>query len=181
LADVSKLTLDRSTFDDAQKLAIKYRAAIAEEQNVVGDTALGCTPEHCEFKFFFHNNWLRRLRLAPPVWLRAGIGVSRGRIAYRHVELCSGEGAAYYSAYVTEVPNLPQPLKDYNVGRQWSSDIKWRVSIEMTPAATAQEHGQAYRFNVRCLSRLGGCKDASELLPSIKWDSPRDAPKPVPK
>lgn len=173
LDDLGKLRLGESTLEDTQKLATKYEAAATEEENAVGDVDPNCSPEYCEFKFFFYNAWMKRLRLAPPTWLRAQVVVRMGRVDYKQVELSSGKGIAFYSAVVMEFLSLPRPFEDknYHVGRKLSSDIKWRVIINMTPHASAKEREQAYAFNLSCLTRLGGCKDAAELLPTIKWDS----------
>jgi len=43
----------------------------------------------------------------------------------------------------------------------------WQAIVHLTPQATPSERRAAFSFNLNCLDKLGGCKDSSDLLPSV--------------
>jgi hypothetical protein len=40
------------------------------------------------------------------------------------------------------------------------------IQIDASPSASAAERNKFLDFNTSCLSKIGGCKDAQELLPA---------------
>jgi hypothetical protein len=100
--------------------------------------------------------------------------------------LTSGNGPSH-GAFIEEWrSSLPEGINPGNVLhlsepfyiRRQAADVtggrRWRVFVKLTADATPEQHQVAYDLNLKCLSRIGGCEDAQQILPSAKWD-PLDA------
>jgi len=128
-----------------------------------------CDLGNCTYFFDFDNYWLYRLHLASYTRLTCTLTAKGGKFYSRMIDFVSGSGPKGYAAVIREEPHLPEGMqKPFHVSRQWSG-ARWRVYVDLTPEASADEHRAAYSLNVGCLSKLGGCKDAHELLPQIPW------------
>jgi hypothetical protein len=167
LADVRQGQVGQPPSAGIVSLPEHYRAAMANHEQRIGQVGTACKRDECDMAFLFDNRWLRRLRLAPSVWMRARVGIHQGVLTYRIIEMGSG-GLAFFEASVSDQMQPADGNQPFSVGRLWSGG-RWREHITITPAATDQQRKQAFGFNIRCLSKVGGCQDALELLPTVPW------------
>lgn len=163
LRQATSLPLHIATMTQVQAVVMRYGGH---------PESSACSTKECEYFFSFDNDWLYRLHLAPHTRLTCTLGVSDGILAYRRVFLTSGNTSAVSGAFIEEQTSLPKGVPEpFSVSRQWEgSGERWRVHVEMTADATADQHRIAYGLNLKCLSKLGGCRDAQQLLPTVGWD-----------
>lgn len=159
---VSELQLRSSTDADVRRVVEQYGGRV--ESKV-------CTSTECMYLFDFDNAWLRTLHLAPSVRLTSTLGVSGGVLVFRRVFITSGRGPAPFGAFVDETISSPDGVpQSFHVSPQAeATGLRWRIHVTLTPEASAEQRRIAYGVNVGCLRCLGGCDDAQELLPSIRW------------
>ena len=157
---VSALRINAASMRDVQLIAAEYGGT-----SVDGD----CSGGTCSYFFQFTNSWLHFLRLAPYTRVACTLAVRNGKLYSRLLDFSSGVGPRAYSVVVREMPELPEGMPSpFNVAKQWSG-ARWRIYVYLTPEATLDEHKEAYGINFGCLTKLGGCHDAQELLPTISW------------
>lgn len=169
VTEMKMLTVGISTTKNVEELAKRHADAVSDERKIIG-SRYACTTSDCEVGFLYENSWLRRIKLSPPVWIWATLRAKNGILVYRRIEMGSGRGPAFFLARVTEQVG-PNSEPQFSVSPLWSGG-KWRVTVDIAPAATPEQHDQAYGFNLDCLSNLGGCSDASGLLPTVSWGTP---------
>jgi hypothetical protein len=156
----SALQINATSVHDVQVLATKYGGISADGQ---------CSSGNCSYLFQFSNSWLHFFRLAPYTQLTCTLAFRNGKLYSRLFDFSSGIGPRAYSAVVREIPRLPNGMPGpFNVAKQWSS-ARWRIYVHLTPDATAEQHREAYGVNLGCLTKIGGCHDAQQLLPTISW------------
>ena len=115
----------------------------------------------------FDNAPLARLHLAPYTSLGVAIRVEGNSVDYiliRSDVTCRQSMASGVSIKIFEAsPNVSPFELNVNPGGGKPPNI----FITMTPEASTQQRMQAFGLDVGCLSRIGGCSGASELLPSL--------------
>ncbi len=158
LADITSMTVGADESSRVASLFTRY-----DKQAIIHT----CEAQHCTYAFEFTNKWLYRIHLAPLIRLTCTIVVTGERLESRYCELSSGDGNAATSALVWEKPTWESQRQELWVNRTWSDGL-WRVQIRLTPAASSSQRTLAYSLNLDCLSRIGGCKGAKELLPTIE-------------
>jgi|SRR5271165_7174368 len=169
LAEATALQLRVSTLAQIQSLAARYGGQIDPST---------CDASGCSYFFRFDNGWLHRLWLAPYMRLTCTLGSENGVLVYRRAILISGNGASH-GAFVEEwldypkgIKGLPHVEEPFDIRRQTADVVggrRWRVFVMLTADATPEQHRVAYNLNAGCLSRIGGCQDAQQLLPTIRW------------
>jgi len=160
LRDAVALQVRVGTFEQVRNLAERYGG---------NPTSSECSAPSCAYSFEFKNTWLRILGLAPSTRLTCTLRVREGILDLRECLFISGNTSASFAASIWEMPHLPQGVPEpFHVSRQWSG-ARWRVYVQLTPEATSEQRRIAYSLNLDCLSRIGGCEDAQQLLPSVTW------------
>ncbi len=66
------------------------------------------------------------------------------------------------------------------ITKRWGDSQPWQAMVLLTPQATPSERKAAFAFNLNCLSKLGGCKDSKDLLPSA-WRANKPVARSVPR
>jgi hypothetical protein len=161
LRDATSLQLREATLTQVQQLVARYEGRVEPST---------CSPKGCGYFFSFDNGWLHRLHLAPRTRLTCTLGVADGFLDYRRVFLTSGNTAGEFGAFVQERLSSPKGIPEpFSISRGWTTR-RWRVYVDMTGDATADQHRIAYSLNLECLSKIGGCEDAYQLLPSVTWE-----------
>jgi hypothetical protein len=156
-----KLVVGASTYGEAKHILDPYRSYVRYSEE--------CQPKHCQLSFLFQNSWLKFLHLAPPTAFGGSPIFDDGVLSARITFL--GQGHCCVD-HITEGKALVAPAdessRDYSLVLQRGDDgFPWKGAVMLTPRATAQQRRDPYSFNVSCLSKLGGCKAAEELLPAI--------------
>ena len=168
LQRLDQIQVSRTSFNQVQRLASQFG----------GDAA--CVGDNCLFEF--QNVWLYRLHLAPitefSVMMQRGgspADPGGGRVAVIDMAMLvsrdfNGRGTIA-SALVFD--------HDRGVGGPFQASITFtadgrpdRTVVQISPAATASQRGQARNFNLQCLTRIGGCRDSHQLLPDV-WNGAR--------
>lgn len=119
------------------------------------------------YQIVLDNTLLARLRLAP--WTRLGVlvGLKDGTLDYVSLEYYVACRADMSSGIrIEELPALSERAP-YQVTVIPLGGKPPTIKIELTPAAGSDQRSKAFGLNIGCLTRLGGCSGASELLPSI--------------
>lgn len=150
--------------------AVGEAAALAKEYGGRRQTEQGCGPARetsCySFRFLFQNTWVRRFHLGPPTALVAIVKVSNKEVIWTSAQFGSVFGKDKESdVWVQKLQSLPSggsfQLKNVKGLRDW-------VEIDLTPDVGPSQLHQAYEFDLGCLSTIGGCKHAEELLPALR-------------
>jgi hypothetical protein len=159
LSDVRGLRVGQSTYDDVLRIQTKHKSY----SSVVGNR---CDRDLCNVDFLSGNKWLYELGLVPGAIFTGGLDVRGGVLTRISVGVhLNPQGGAT----TDEIPADPS-VSPYEVhGRNfYQSETYFFISVFITSAASEDERQKAYAFNLACLTKLGGCKDANEILPIFK-------------
>lgn len=146
-----------------------------------------CTPSDCPYDIVITNRSLSRFRLAPYTDFAVSFVIGEGRTIHIDFGLMSQfKGPTYYSGRLvygeaTSFSFLAQVVDDLEYSQHYASREKYSVAIKrdyeknrpavvsvyLTPSADAVTRDKALAFNLGCLSKLGGCRDAGEFLPDV--------------
>lgn len=163
LADFVGVQVGESAEEVGRHLTLKYSGAVHTEETYLGTNSHGdCRNEKCNFAFLFENSLLRKLKLSPPVWVRANIVAEHNLIIYKHLEMGCGEGPTYFLASVTETPTSNGQA--FYVNHRRSDNTDWRTTVQLTPAASRNQHESAYAINVDRFISFHRCKSANDLI-----------------
>jgi hypothetical protein len=114
------------------------------------------------------NEFLRRLKLAPIAGVIANIGADKGIIDEMQIFWEVGESGNTADVRFYQVANHePECGRKICVKRgNGQNGRPWRIQIDASPSVSGAERNRFLDFSTSCLSRIGGCKDAGELLPT---------------
>jgi hypothetical protein len=162
LAGLRRLKVGESTVDDVQQL-------IRDQQQFVGQNTPFCHDEFCTYTFGYGNYdstvdiyVLRSLQLwrfhlvAAPVALSADLLLRHNRLVQTSMLLDSQVSANV----LDEVPDISPVKASYLV----ENSRPTQTTIYIKPSATVAQRESAYSFNLKCLDRLGGCTEKSQLF-----------------
>lgn len=156
LADVKRLRVGKSSLADLNTLAVKYRSYSTPD-------SIECDQKLCKIFFYFGNRWLWRVGLSPASRFGGGITAREGTISEIDLALVTDSA---YSASVVEVLATPNSTPYKVEGRRaLSGATDFTMTVRLTSAASEELRRKAYNFNLTCLTRLDGCKNARLMLP----------------
>jgi hypothetical protein len=115
------------------------------------------------------NKFLHASRLAPLAGVIVNIGADRGIIDEMQIFWEIGEdGNTAEVRFFQVATHEPECGRNVCV-RRWNGQNGrlWGIQIDASPTAPAAERNRFLNFNAACLSKIGGCKDAEELLPHL--------------
>lgn len=157
LADARKLRVGQSTYEDVLKVRAKYQS---RSKGGLGD----CNQDLCNLAFLDGNEWLYHSGLAPGAIFIGGLSVRQGVLVKISV--------SYQSRYDAATEETVGRSADgaYRVRHQEVvSELVYKsVWVHITSAATPTQREKAYSYNLACLTKLGGCEDANEVLPLLR-------------
>jgi hypothetical protein len=159
LWDVRQLRVGQSTYDDVLKIRTKYEGRSWSEDKA-------CDRDQCNVNFSFDNKWLYRFGLVPGTMFIGGLTVSRGTLVRIDLALQSNPK---FDAMMEEISAEPSVLAYEVGGKELVSRPAYSfVWAHITSAASQDERDRVYAFNLKCLTKLGGCKDSNQLLPILR-------------
>src|SRR5207249_3230279 len=120
--------------------------------------------QKCEVVAHFGNGWMHVFRLAPPTGIEATLRFDHGVLAEKIVVMGEDFRCAVYVNEGGPAAVLGSSLRRDGRGRPW------KAMIHLSSNPSHDERLIAYGFNLKCLTKIGGCRDAAELLPSV-WNS----------
>ena len=128
----------------------------------------GCTMHFCTYEVDISNDGLAELHLAPFTEMRAWFTVDRGQLILVLVEYrCAQEGTeqsgcSYPARHLrTRVRSQIRRASTRNHAALWNGLVEFNLSASQT------ERDAALALNLDCFSRIGGCKDITELLAAV--------------
>jgi hypothetical protein len=115
------------------------------------------------------NEFLRRLKLAPIAGVIVNIGADKGIIDEMQIFWEVGESGNTADVRFFQVANHePECGRKVCVKRRNGQNGQpWSIQIDASPSVSSAERNKFLDFSTSCLSRIGGCKDARELLPTL--------------
>jgi hypothetical protein len=161
LADVRTLEVGKTTFDDANRVAIRIKAI----------PSTPCSPADCLWYVRIDNSTLPKQWRGPITMFSAQFRVKDSVISERAFSSQIGTGPNISIAEVDEQMhwrgNTTEPLF---VTTQTAADTPhYRAFVRLTPAVSPDVRNRYLSFNLSCLWKHGGCGDAQELLPTVDW------------
>lgn len=120
------------------------------------------------YSLLLRNDLLYHLKLAPIAGVMIHIGAEKGIIDEIQIFWEIGDSGNTAEVRFFQVANH-EPECGRNVcvrRRNGQNGRPWRTQIDAPPGASAAERNKFLDFNTSCLSKIGGCKDARELLPT---------------
>jgi hypothetical protein len=161
MRDMRALQLQSSNFPAVRDVMTTYGGHSFSE---------GCDPRLCSYTAEFQNTWLSRLHLAPFTRLSCALNVKDDLLVWRECGYFSGGFGVQVVERVPR-PDIPGPLYIQRAFIPHSTGpyTRYRVFVDLTPDATADQHRLAFSMNTVCLTKLGGCQDPLALLPTVRW------------
>jgi hypothetical protein len=160
--DVAALTVGKSTYLDAERIADSYSHFRVLSW---GGDPTPCVPEKCFFMFDFSNFLISRIRLVRPAVFRATVAVEDDKVTSVDIVFWGGRNGVH-GAFVQEAErssifkngpySFPTP-----VGKPY-------LRVFLTPAASPTEKQHAFTIDVHCLATWRSCDLGCDYLP-LAW------------
>ncbi len=183
LLEARELRVGDSNSVRVLQLAEKYHGGIRK--------GVECKPSNCAIDIEIRNRSLSRFHLAPPTSFAVSFFTSQGRSVQISFGMMSTIlGPTYYLRrwFYGEAPSFTfaaEVLDDLEKSEFHQSDEKYSalarrdyfqnrpeiLIVHLTPKVDLKVRDKALAFNLSCLSKLGGCRDASEFLPVVWRES----------
>jgi hypothetical protein len=131
-----------------------------------------CEREFCQYQFLFTNGVISKLRIAPRAEIRMYVSIYAGNLSDINVQYTSAVFKAD-SPIVSVQEDFCGNRRDIScehfainphgrdVGQTWNGDV------EFGQKATREQKRAAWALNLHCVAALRGCKDISQLLPTV--------------
>jgi hypothetical protein len=160
LADVRELTLasDRSTTFVALKQ--KYGSALQFE---------GCVQGFCSYQLAVSNHLLSAFHLARYTELNVTFTLRNDVLGAALIEYRSAQtNATSPVAHLQADFSCTEPC-DYVYVHPWNKPTseRWNGVLQLGRAANPALMSKAFSLNTTCLTKIGGCSDLAELLPTV--------------
>lgn len=169
LQDVLKLNPGKSSFVEAQQLAIKYNGI----PWYTATNDMNCTFQRCNFRFEFTNKPLTVTRITRFVDLVGWVYVRDGLVVGREIDyardpfLYSVIEAPVWNEDGTEQRQSEGGLRRLNVDNNGMPSV---VQITLDSSTTMDERQRAYSLDLSCLTTVFGCHSPSAMYPrDIKY------------
>jgi hypothetical protein len=127
----------------------------------------------CGYSLSVDNKFLHRLRLAPLTNIAVAIDATDGTVDQIILFYATGEfGNIGLVHFIQSIAGKATACGlDTCVWRSYGSDgVVVKIRIQVAADAPSTERNRLLSINTHCLSKIGGCKNASELLPISERD-----------
>jgi hypothetical protein len=148
----------------------KHRDQLTEEK---------CISDDCHYEFLISNRILSTFHLAPRTELHALINLYHGSLATVGVQYTSGtfkENSPIVYVQEDFCADRTDITCDHFDLNPHGRDVTptWNGIVEFGQLAIAEQKRAAWALNLDCVTAFQGCKDISQLLPTVwKLTSPR--------
>ena len=148
------------------------------KRHVFSLTEKVCELESCQYQFRFTNTIISKLRFAPRADIRIYITVDKGSVPFASIEYTSAvfkENSPIVWVQEDFCSKVASSRCDYFYLDPHGRDVTetWRGNVQFAQFATQNQKRAAKGLNVSCVTAHYGCKDISELLPTVwKLTSP---------
>jgi hypothetical protein len=162
LSQISALQVGRSNYLDSQQ--------VGKRLGSLGNDL--CIPADCYWTFSVDNFKIPILWRGEGVRFIGGFRVQSSVVTEQRFMLQIGTGFDAQTATFWERENWPHYPKQFFVNVETTPDHPhFRSYVNLTPATPADLRDRYLSFNLNCLWKYHGCKDAEELLPTIDWEA----------
>lgn len=131
-----------------------------------------CERNFCQYQFLFTNGVLSKLQIVPQAEIRMYISIDAGSLSNVNVEYTSAIFSANspivsvqedFCGNRTDISCAHFDMNPHgrDIGQTWNGDV------EFGQKATREQKRAAWALNLNCLAAFRGCKDISQLLPTI--------------
>jgi hypothetical protein len=133
----------------------------------VASSLSGDTGPKCNYQLVIRNRLLHGLGLAPTAGIIADIGTNGGTAAEVLVFSTIGEHGEIADVHFSQVEGQVTWCGRDTCVRRWnqSDGAPMRLAIAISADASSAERNRLLRINTSCFSKIGGCKNARDLLP----------------
>ena len=158
LEQTGTLKIGASTFDDAHKIALRVNAIPSEV----------CTSNDCGWYVHIDNSILPGLWRGPVTDFLVSFQVKDSIVINRIYRYRIGNGMNSSSIEINEHADSRGCLEPICISRQTKENNPYyRTSVFMTPAVSMEYRKRYLSFNMNCMWKFRGCKNALDLLPTI--------------
>jgi hypothetical protein len=132
-----------------------------------GSPSAQSSHQRCGYNVFLGNKVLHTLRLAPQTGISVSIETNDGTVDQVFLTCWVGEFANIGLVDFLQVAGKrPECGQETCIQRSYGSDrAVVKVRIQVADDVPAAERNRLLSINTHCLSKIGGCKNAAELLP----------------
>jgi hypothetical protein len=172
----------RKTLTDATVILNELRDLGASRNPTAGFKALqqkygsklhpieGCTAQNCGYEIDFSNGALSVLHVVPYVEMNVWFHMYRGSLVLAMLEYRTALNGPN-----SPVVHVQQGMCGHGCGVRFdvnphgTSQNMWNGMVEFDTRASAEQRDAALALNLDCFTRIGGCKDIIDLLPTM-WE-----------
>jgi len=128
----------------------------------------GCTPQNCGYEITFSNRALSVLHVVPYVEMNVWFNVYKGSLVFAMLEYRTAMNGPN-----SPVVHVQQGMCGHGCGVRFdvnphgTSQNMWNGIVEFDTRASADQRAAALALNLDCFTRIGGCKDIIDLLPTM--------------
>jgi hypothetical protein len=160
LAQSATLQIGQSGLSEVEAVTARFGVRSAND----------CTSDECQLVVMIDNSRLPKWWRGSGTTLGVSFLVQKGILVEREYALAVGVGPNRPFAEVREREHWRERTEPVDIQTSWDvADRKWRATVDLTTAATPELRNRYLSFNLRCLSKFGGCTDAQQLLPTVEW------------
>jgi hypothetical protein len=171
----SQVVLEQIQQVQVGKTSMEGLKQIIAQRGFPGNAKILCFPDDCTYTFLAMNKTLHFLHLAPHSYLLTNIVVRNGVVTAIVLNSASGDYGNLASLnFVQSFSDSPEyyPFRcgqERCIKRLNATDgSPWRIYVALLPSVPVAERNRLLSLNTSCLSRIGGCKNARDLLPTIE-------------
>ena len=161
LNDLLTIQPGKSTYDDAKAFAFRHhlQPSVRTPQ---------CAPEKCDWDFVVENKALERVLLFSKVTFGATIKTEDGQVMIVSAGM-EKQGRVPVYAHASERSFQLEGERSYTTALYRNEEnLVYRVDVKLVPGVTAEERKRAFAFNLNCMVLPLLCRDARDLLPTVK-------------
>jgi hypothetical protein len=160
IGELSELSVSKSPNDTFDAFWWKYGRSWKNSDE--------CTMHFCTYEAEISNNAIARLHIEPYTEMKIWFRVDRGALVTTMIEYRSArKGPNSPVVHVQQDVCGPGCGVRFDVNPHGTTEQMWNGFVEFNANATQAQRDAALAFNLDCFSRIGGCKDITELLPTV--------------
>jgi hypothetical protein len=156
-------------FEKAREISERYGG----QPGILGRQNVPCSASSCRFDIAVSNFPMDYLRLAPKTGFHVSIHVRNNRVTAVSSDLLSTilggsppQLAPLGADVIEDIEQTDPSAPAFRLTLDTDSvSGASTINVALNALATAEERKAAYDFNLGCLTKLGGCKQAGDFLP----------------
>ena len=128
----------------------------------------GCAPQDCEYEITFWNKAVSAFRVVPYAEMNVWFEVYKGSLVFALLEYRTAlRGPNSPVVHVQQGMCGQGCGVRFDVNPHGTTQNMWNGIVEFDTKATPEQRNAALALNLDCFTRLGGCKDITDLLPTV--------------